>query len=296
MYMMMDFVFQMLLYTSLDIDTFQILVDFLSRFTINYIAGWRVTSLSSADQLLMTLMKLRLNLRDLDLADRFNISRTTVSNVTRTYIHVLHETLVVGIMHHAMPSQSKCRGSMPKSFKEFTSARMIIDCTETTQDIPQALDKQRVSYSNYKSRHTVKALTCVAPNAAITFCSDLYPGSTSDVAIVEHCKILDQVKPGDLLLADKGFRIHDKLPAGASLNIPPFLSNKTTFTRAEAQMCQKIARARVHVERANERIKNYEILRHISHTYRPLISKIFKVCCVLVNFQAPLLKDLHSFE
>lgn len=57
-------------------------------------------------------------------------------------------------------------------------------------------------------------------------------------------------------------------------------------------MCAKIARARIHVERANERIKNFEILRHIPAKYRALSNEILQVCCCLVNLQAPLLKEI----
>lgn len=89
-----------------------------------------------------------------------------------------------------------------------------MDAIETTQDIPGHLDTQAMAYSSYKSRHTVKAVTCVAPNGAVTYCSPLYPGSTSDVAIVRHSKVLEKFKPGDLILADKGFTIHDQLPQG----------------------------------------------------------------------------------
>ena len=74
--------------------------------------------------------------------------------------------------------------------------------------------------------NTLKAVTCVAPNGAITYCSPLYPGSTSDVAIVRHSKVLEKFKPGALILADKGFTIHNQLPQGVCLNIPAFLSSK----------------------------------------------------------------------
>ena len=80
--------FQMLLYTSLGYYAFQVLVGFLSRFKVNYISGWDVTCFSQAEQVLMTLMKLRLNLRDLDLADRFCVSRTTVSNVQLAWLYM----------------------------------------------------------------------------------------------------------------------------------------------------------------------------------------------------------------
>ncbi|XP_052216971.1 uncharacterized protein LOC127834893 [Dreissena polymorpha] len=285
---------KMLLYTSFPVDVFQVLVGVLKRLApFNYYAGWTVTCFSLEDQLLITLMKLRLNCKDLDLAVRFDTSRGTVSNIINTYISVLHEILFEGILLKVgIPSQLKCKGSMPKSFEDFSSARIAMDATEIVQDVPCNMNHQTLSYSNYKSRHTVKAVTCVAPNGALVFCSDLYPGSTSDAAIVDHSKILEQLKPGHLILADKGFNIFDKLPAGVSLNIPPFLSSKGHFTKEEALLCFKIGRSRIHVERANERIKNYDILDHIPAQYRHLSTKIFQLCCCLVNLQAPLLKEI----
>ncbi len=284
---------QMLLYTSFPYDIFVVLCHTLERVQpLRYYAGWRVSSLSLEDQLLLTLMKLRLNFRDKDLAFRFKISHTTVSNILHTFVCALHEILFDGVMAVGIPSQLKCKGSMPKSFDEFVSARVAMDATEVTQDIPSDLNKQAWAYSNYKSRHTVKALTCVAPNGAIVYCSELYPGSTSDVNIVKHSRILSQFQPGDLILADKGFTIFDQLPAGVSLNIPPFLTNKSHFTKEEAEACRKIARSRIHVERANERIKNYDILKHISAKYRGISTKIFQLCNSFVNLQAPLLKEI----
>ena len=70
-----------------------------------------------------------------------------------------------------IPSQLKCKGSLPAFFEDFVSARIAIDATEITQDVPSSLDKQALAYSNYKSRHTVKAVTCVAPNAALLYVS-----------------------------------------------------------------------------------------------------------------------------
>ncbi|KAJ8320530.1 hypothetical protein KUTeg_002117, partial [Tegillarca granosa] len=285
---------KMLLYTSFPADIFNVIVNTLYRFVpFNYYAGWAVTCFSVEDQLLITLMKLRLNCKDMDLAVRFNTSRATISNILNTYISVLHEIFFEGVIQAVgIPSQLKCKGSLPKSFEHFTSARIAMDATEIIQDVPSDMNSQSLSYSSYKSRHTVKAVTCVAPNGALVYCSNLYPGSTSDAAIVEHSKVLDQLKPGDMILADKGFNIFDKLPTGVSLNIPPFLSSKGHFTKEEAELCYKIGRSRIHVERANERIKNYDILNHIPAQYRHLSTKIFQLCCCLINLQAPLLKEI----
>lgn len=45
-------------------------------------------------------------------------------------------------------------------------------------------------------------------------------------------------------------------------------------------------------ERMKERVKNFAILSHVSHTYRPFVSKIVQLCCALVNLQAPLLTEI----
>ena len=81
----------MLLYTSFNYDVFVILVKILQRFSLNYHHGWKVTSISLQDQLLLSLMKLRLGAKDLDLAERFGISKTTVSNIFLTIVSALHE-------------------------------------------------------------------------------------------------------------------------------------------------------------------------------------------------------------
>ena len=105
---------------------------------------------------------------------------------------MLHEILYEGVLQAVgIIYQLKCKGSMPKSCKDFSSARVAMDATEIVQDVPSDMNCQSLSYSNYKSRRTVKAVTGVAPNGALVFSSDWYPGLTSDAAIVEHRKLLE---------------------------------------------------------------------------------------------------------
>ena len=107
--------------------------------------------------------------------------------------------------------------------------------------------------------NSFKVLVGVAPNAVITYVSKLYPGSISDKAIVQESGLLNHLTPGDMILADKGFLIQDIVPRGVCVNIPPFLNNGT-FTESEAKA---IARCRIHVERANARLKDFRILSFI---------------------------------
>ena len=97
----------------------------------------------------------------------------------------LHEVLYEGLIENNIPSLQKCKGSMPTSFGDFSSCHIVLDATEITQDVPgNDMRLQASTYSGYKNSHTVKSVTGVAPNGALVFVSKLYPGSTSDVAIV----------------------------------------------------------------------------------------------------------------
>ena len=82
------------------------------------------------------------------------------------------------------------------------------------------------------------------------------------------------------------------LPAGVSLNIPPFLRGKECLEIEEEQETRKIASVRIHVERAISRIKTFRILG----TVFPLsmaaeLNKIWVVCAYLTNFLPPLITD-----
>ena len=67
----------------------------------------------------------------------FNTSRATVSNIINTYISVLYKILLEGILPKVgIPSQLKCKGSMLKSFEDFSSARIAMEAAEILKHIP----------------------------------------------------------------------------------------------------------------------------------------------------------------
>ena len=96
-----------------------------------------------------------------------------------------------------------------------------------------------------------------------------------------------------MVLADKGFLIHDLMPAGVSLNLPTFLTTPQ-FTAAQANVTARIARAHIHVEQAVQRIKIFTILDYIPYQYRSFSSEIFQVCAMLTNLCNPLLKEIEA--
>lgn len=284
----------LLMYTGIPTnELFMILFELMDSIKLKYYAGWNVQMIPKIDQLLMTLMKLRLNLPHEDLSIRFSCSAATVTNIIMTWIYALHEVLFKNLMR-TIPSRQQNQACLPIAFTNFKNCRIILDCTEIYSAVPAGMDHQRLTYSSYKHRNTWKLLVGVAPNGVITFVSKAFPGSTSDKKIVEESKVLDQMVAGDLILADKGFLIKDLLPAGVSLNIPPFLTTPQ-FTESQVYETQRIAKARIHVERAIRRIKCYNILQQVPPYYMSQISIIFQVCAALTNFQYPPIKEVQEY-
>lgn len=270
--------------------TFDLLLGLFDGLKINYYMKWNVECLSRSQQLLMTLMKLRRNLSNIDLSLRFNVSTGTVSNVILTWIHALHIVLVENLMSE-IPSRHKNKASMPKSFASYASCRIILDCTEMFAANPKQMNYSNNMYSSYKHRITVKGLVGIAPNGTVTFLSRLYGGSTSDKNIVEDSGIIEKLTRGDYVMADKGFLIGDILPAGVTLNIPPFKTGPQ-MTPSQVSETLSIAQARIHVERAIQRIKLFRILEFIPGSYVMLATKIFQVCGALTNFMKPLIQEV----
>ena len=82
--------------------------------------------------------------------------------------------------------------------------------------------------------------------------------------------------------------IHDLISRDVFLNLPPFLSGKSQFTKEEALFCKNIASSRIQVERATGRTRNYKILNLISLKFRPFCNKIVEVGSALLNLQSLL--------
>jgi len=99
----------------------------------------------------------------------------------------------------------------------------------------------------------------------MSFVSKCYEGSISDRKLVEVSGLLENLEPGDEVMADKGFQIQDLLaPLGVRLNVPPFLSGSSQMPESDVIQTRKIAHLRVHVERAIGRVKEFQeyIARH----------------------------------
>ena len=80
------------------------------------------------------------------------------------------------------------------------------------------------------------------PQGYISFVSEAWGGSTSDKHLTENCGLLDKLLPGDLVMADRGFTIHDGVALKhAQLVIPAFTKGKEQLDPIDVEKTKGIA-------------------------------------------------------
>ena len=173
---------------------------------------------SSEQELLLTLMKIRLHLLNEDLTFRFQISNGKVSQIFITWIKLLSKELPGLVI---WPSRHQNRAKLPKCFKQlFPKTRTIIDCTEVFMNIRSSLNVQACLRSDYKHHCTVTFLVCITPIGAVSWVSPNYGGRSSDIHIVRG--------------SGRGFKIKSDLPLKqCSLSIPPSAAKGSQMVNIE---------------------------------------------------------------
>ncbi|CAN7979313.1 unnamed protein product [Ixodes persulcatus] len=153
-------------------------------------------------------------------------------------------------------------------------------------------------FSFYKSHNTVKVLHAVAPNEFVMFIPKAYGGRASDRYITANSGLLDYLKYGDEVLADRGFTIADILPIGVELAVPSFTKGKQLAAR-DVVVSRRLAKLRIHVERSIRRMKCFRILNHVPSSYLAKQNKIDDILVTvagLCNLQPALIKEPQGAE
>ena len=170
---------------------------------------------------------------------------------------------------------------------------VIIDYFEIFVDRPTDLLARAQTYSQYKHHNTVKYLIGITPQGTVSYISDGWGGRTSDKYLTEHCSLLNNLVPGDTVLADRGFDISDSVGLYCStLKIPAFTRGKCQLSGIEVEQTRQIANVRIHVERVIGNIrKKFSLLSATqpidflisTDESKTLLDKIVCVSCALVN-------------
>ncbi|XP_044260859.1 uncharacterized protein LOC123008880 [Tribolium madens] len=241
-------------------------------------------------KVIIVLVKIRLNLPYTCLAILFNLSTSSVSRYFYSILSLLSVSMKPLIY---WPTKEEIIANLPKCFEKYSNTRAVIDCTEIKVDRCKCLKCRILTYSHYKSTHTLKYLIAITPSGLISFVSSGYGGRTSDKAIFNKEKLIDKFDPHDGIMVDKGVLIEKECEENfLKLIRPPFLRKKSQFSKLDAEKTADIARARVHVERSIERMKMFHILQYqLSWYLVPYTDDIVKEVACLVNLSPPIMAD-----
>lgn len=247
-------------------------------------------SLTPFQQLIITLMRLRLASSGVELSYHFGIHPSTASRVFSDVIQMLYIRLKFLIV---WPEREVLRKTLPMDFrKNCPNCVVILDCFEIYIDRPSDLLARAQSYSSYKHHNTVKYLIGVTPQGSVSFISDGWGGRASDKYITDNSNLLQNLLPGDTVLADRGFDIKASLGLySATLSIPAFTKGKKQLEGIDVEQTRTIANVRIHVERVIGNIKKkYKMLGSTqpidylrTKNNATLLDMIVTVCCALNN-------------
>ncbi|XP_067141811.1 uncharacterized protein [Centruroides vittatus] len=164
--------------------------------------------------------------------------------------------------------------NLPLCFQKYSKVRVILDYTEVLVEKPKCISCRILTYSHYYSKHTVKVLVGITPSGLITYLKFIfkaYEGMASDKAIFEETNLLNLLDPYAVQFVIKQNQLskqHDALETA------------------------EIAKARVHVERAIQRMKLFAVLKQkLNWTLLPHIDKMLTIICGVVNLSRPILGD-----
>lgn len=145
--------------------------DFVSTIYSTYLSPYLPVkkSLNAFKVLMLTLMRLRLNVSTTFLSCVFNVSIATASRVFTDVIDVMFIRMKPLVI---WPERAQLVKTMPMQFrKQFGKKCVIIDCFEVFIDCPSNLKARAETWSSYKHHNTVKFLIVITPQGTVSYIS-----------------------------------------------------------------------------------------------------------------------------
>lgn len=226
----------------------------------------------------------------------FQCHRITASRIFTIVLDVLYYRFKNFISWSSNETLTK---NMPKCFADVfgSNVTVIIDYFEVFIERPSNIEAAAKTWSDYKHHQTVKFLIGISPQDFIMFISNAYGGRASDKFIVEDITFLESLNQGDLIIADRGFSIDERLYC-ARVKYPTFLRGRKQMSPEDIESTRKLTSVRIHIERIIRQLKGkYRIfktpfpiqqLQKIDQDIS-LIDKIINVCCCFVNWCPPII-------
>lgn len=244
------------------------------------IGGGRKPAFTIRDQLLITLVWLRLYLTTEALGFLFGIDKATVSRYTRKMLPALRE---VGEATLGWPEPPKRGKSLQQVREEHPDLFAFVDATEQPVRRSQEYETQKKHYSGKKKRHTRKTQITVNEYGIVRDVSPSVPGSVHDRTLFRESGVAEKIPKESIVGGDSGYQgIQDDLPEHSV--ITPFKkSKKNPLTDEQKQLNQEFSRARIIVENTLAEFKRFKALAEVFRHSVNITDDVFCAVLAVVN-------------
>jgi len=229
--------------------------------------GGRSAELNGRNQLLLTVVWLRLYPTHEVLGYLFGVSDSTVSRVIERWLPLLEQA---GRDTMRLPDPGrKRRRSLDQLLRETPELAVVVDSFEQRVQRPQDPTEREAWYSHKKRTHTIKAQVAVDEGSGqIVDVADSVAGRKHDMQVLRQSELLDRLPPGVGCLGDLGYQgiqaLHPlgvcprKKPWGKHNPRPP---EDIPYNRAFSQR-------RIVVENSINRLRRFQALAQPDRQHR----------------------------
>lgn len=246
------------------------------------IGGGLSPTLDGRDQLLMTVIWLRVYPTNEVLGYLFGVSDSTVSRILHRVLPILEQA---GQDTMRMPDPGrKRRKQLDDLLSDIPELAVVIDSFEQRVQRPPDPDEQRGHYSGKKKTHTLKSQIAVDEETGrIVDVSASVPGPTPDIILLAQSGLLERLPDGLAALGDAGYQGIDKQhPRGHSPRKKPKGKPRPP---EDIAYNHAFSSRRIIVENIIGRARRYQAITQTDRHHRHLHAARVRAVAGLVNRQ-----------
>src|SRR5258708_187253 len=239
-------------------------------------------ALSMGDQILLTVIWLRVYPTQAVLGYLFGISQATVSTYVQRVLPLLEKD---GRDRMRMPDPGrKRRRTLDELLKDMPEIMLVIDTFEQKVQRPQDAATRDDWYSGKKKTHTIKSQVAVDEDTGeIVDIPDSAPGPKADIKLLAESKLLKKLPKGVGSMGDSGYQgIADLHPNSYSPRKKPRGKDRP---QADVAFNTAFSRRRIIVENINNRLRRYQSLSQTDRNHRQNHTRRVRAVAGLVNRQ-----------
>lgn len=248
------------------------------------IGGGRNSKLDDRDQLLLTVVWLRVYPTHEVLGYLFGVSDSTVSRIIPRVLPVLEQA---GRDTMRMPDPGrKRRRSLDQLLSDTPELAVVIDSFEQKIQRPQDPNERDGFYSGKKKTHTLKSQIAVnEETGAIVDVSESVPGPTADINLLEQSGLMERLPEGVGGIGDLAYVGIEKLhPQGLGAS-PRRKPRGKPRPPEDVVYNTAFSRRRIIVENTIGRLRRYQSLSQTDRQHRQNHASRVRAVAGLVNRQ-----------